>query len=424
MDRAEDSRFAQFRQKIRGSEEYMVVGIDVAKDRHHVFCGTATGGTLVKRMVIANDRQGCEWLLQQVDALRVRHHLSKVVFGLEPTGNYHKPLGSFLVARGQLVVLVSGVAVRHNRELLDGRWDKHDTKDAANVADLVAQGKCLFYEDPDIVLRDLRTLLALRRRLVRLEHGHRVRIRNHLVAQYFPELDRYWGSTVTMAVIRWCLHPSVSAAMDYEEFVRRVTTRPVTVRQQRVLRAIWQQAASSIGCAAGDAVASEARVLVEGIGALRETIRAVEAKIHTLCHSSASYPYLISIPGVGPHIAATLIGVIGTPYRFRTAREVLKLAGLDLSAHRSGARSLTATAVISKRGNAALRYALVQAAFIAARTHPVVGRWFTHQLHSRGRHPGSVMKVRVKLAAKLLVIAWTLMKKEEPFNPQYFTLSS
>jgi transposase len=53
-----------------------------------------------------------------------------------------------------------------------------------------------------------------------------------------------------------------------------------------------------------------------------------------------------------------------------------------------------------------------------------VGRWFTHQLHSRGRHPGSVMKVRVKLAAKLLVIAWTLMKKEEPFNPQYFTLSS
>ena len=27
------------------------------------------------------------------------------------------------------------------------------------------------------------------------------------------------------------------------------------------------------------------------------------------------------------------------------------------------------------------------------------------------------MKMRIKLAAKLLVIAWTLMKKKEVFNP-------
>jgi hypothetical protein len=38
-----------------------------------------------------------------------------------------------------MVVLVSGVAVKPNRELLDGRWDKHDTKDAANIADLISQ---------------------------------------------------------------------------------------------------------------------------------------------------------------------------------------------------------------------------------------------------------------------------------------------
>ncbi len=30
--------------------------------------------------------------------------------------------------------------------------------------------------------------------------------------------------------------------------------------------------------------------------------------------------------------------------------------------------------------------------------------------------------MKVKLAAKLLVIAWTLMKKEEPFNPDYLNL--
>lgn len=70
------------------------------------------------------------------------------MFGLDPTANYHKPLAEFLIERCHCVVLVSGVAVKRNRELLDGRWDKHDMKDAANVADLISQGKCLFYECP------------------------------------------------------------------------------------------------------------------------------------------------------------------------------------------------------------------------------------------------------------------------------------
>ena len=92
-------------------------------------------------------------------------------------------------------MLVSGVAVKRNRELLDGRWDKHDTKDSANVADLISQGKCLFYDYPPLQLRELRSLVSLKRRLKKQEHGIRTRIRNHLLAQYFPELDRYYGQS-------------------------------------------------------------------------------------------------------------------------------------------------------------------------------------------------------------------------------------
>ena len=72
-----------------------------------------------------------------------------------------------------MVVLVAGTAVKKNRELLDGRWDKHDTKDAANVADLIAQGKCLFYEFPLPDIRELRNLLSLKRRLKKEEQGYR-----------------------------------------------------------------------------------------------------------------------------------------------------------------------------------------------------------------------------------------------------------
>ena len=71
--------------------------------------------------------------------------------------------------------LVSGVAAQENRKTLDGRWDTNDTRDAANVADLVSQGKCLFYEFPVGALQDLRNLLSLKRRLKRMKQGHRVR---------------------------------------------------------------------------------------------------------------------------------------------------------------------------------------------------------------------------------------------------------
>jgi len=48
--------------------------------------------------------------------------------------------------------------------------------------------------------------------------------------------------------------------------------------------------------------------------------------------------------------------------------------------------------------------------------------YFTNKLRGREREPGIKTKMRVKLAAKLLVIAWSLMKKKEPFNPEYLNL--
>ena len=57
------------------------------------------------------------------------------------------------------------VAAHENRKTLDGRWDTNDSRDAANVGDLMSQGKCLFYEFPVGALQDLRNLLSLKRRL-------------------------------------------------------------------------------------------------------------------------------------------------------------------------------------------------------------------------------------------------------------------
>ena len=99
------------------------------------------------------------------------------------------------------------------------------------------------------------------------------------------------------------------------------------------------------------------------------------------------------------------------------------MAGLDLSADRSGKTSDTATPVISKKGKADLRYALYQAAFVASTRNRYFIIYYTNTLKGREREQGIKIKMRVKLATKLLVIAWTLMKKKEPFNPEYLNLN-
>jgi transposase len=117
-----------------------------------------------------------------------------------------------------------------------------------------------------------------------------------------------------------------------------------------------------------------------------------------------------------------VLGAIGDPFRFNHGKQVLKLSGFDLSADRSGKDSDKAIPEISKRGKADLRYALYQAALIASHKNRDVMIYYTNKIRGREREKGIHIKMRVKLAAKLLVIAWTLMKKKERFDPSYLNL--
>ena len=419
VDSIRVEQFRQLKDEIRGSQDYLIVGLDVAKEKHNAFFGTATGKTLLKRLVFGNNIEGFNKLLTFVEAVKVKHGLSREVFGLEPTANYHKPLGEYLIKCGLDVVLVSGLAVKNNRELIDGRWDKHDTKDSANVADLVSQGKCLYYDYPCMPLRDLRDLLSLKRRFRKSEHGARVRIRNHLLAQYFPELDRYFvgAGSQGLAIVRWCLAPGVIAGLEYDDFTGLVAPGKKSIGQQRRLRAIWNSAVDSIGCDAGESLEFEAKMMVEELQRLREAIRLIDDKIEDVCLQFPEYSYLLTIPGFGPDISSRVLGAIGNPVRFDTGKQVLKMAGMDLSAKRSGKKSQTSIPVLSKKGKADLRYALYQAALIASSKNTNFVIYYTNKLRGREKEKGIKTKVRVKLAAKLLIIAWTLMKKQEPFDP-------
>lgn len=243
---------------------------------------------------------------------------------MEPTGNYHKPLGSYLIENGHQLVMVTGKAVKNNRQLLDGRWDKNDIKYPANVADLICQGKCVYYDCPPANINQLRQLLSLRRRLKKEEHSLRMRIRNNLLVQYFPELDRFYSAcqTESLAIVRWFLDPSIIALMEFEEFFSLVTRRKRGIAQKQRLEKIHRLAAESIGCPIGPAAECEADLLVQKLEQVRQQLEKTEDNMEISCLEFTEYHCLLTIPGFGRYIAARVLASISNPWRFDSSNQL------------------------------------------------------------------------------------------------------
>ena len=410
--------FRQFKGSAKIRHKTLMVGIDIAKAGHHAFIGTAEGRTIQRRLFFENSINGFVELLFHADRYASNEKLEDMVFGVEPTSVYHKPLAEYLITMGYSVVYVTNNAIKKNRALLDGRWDKNDTKDAANVADLVSRGKCHFYDFADGAVQDIRNLLSLRKRLKSQEHRLMCRIRNNLVAQYFPELDRAWYScrAENMSIVRGCLWPNKIAQMGFDDFCRMVTTKRRGIGQYQRLLHIYQMADESIGCNPGASVDLEAKLLVDNLQNSKDQIELVAQQLDDTCQGFVEYALLQTIPGFGPFVAASVLGAIGYAQRFDNTKQVLRLAGLDLSAARSGKNSKAAVPVISKIGKADLRYALYQATKVATSLNTEFKVYFAHLLKGREKEKGIITKMRVKVAAKMLVIAWTMMKNKQPYR--------
>jgi len=417
-------QFCQILKEIRGSDEYLVIGIDVAKDKHHAFMGTTTGKSLLRKLIFENNIEGFARLLAIADEIKSQNSLSKIVYGIEPTGNYHKALVRHLIRCDRNVVLVTGQAVKNNRGLLNGRWDKNDIKDSANIADLISRGRCVYYDCPSPSIIEIRSLLSLRRRLKREEHGLRMRIRNNLPAQYFPELDQFYSAceSESLSIVKYFLYPDTISAMEFGEFFHLVARTRRGTSQTLRLRKIHSLAIESVGCPLGPAGEYESDLLVEKLNQVRQQVKKTDDLIKDFCLEFDEYSYLLTIPGFGPYISARVLASIGDPFRFGNQKQLIKMAGYDLCANRSGKTSEKAIPVISKKGNSELRYALYQAAKVASARVDLFRTYFTKLLRGRERERGIKTKMCVKLAAKMLVIAWALMKKREPFDPAYLNM--
>jgi transposase len=120
---------------------------------------------------------------------------------------------------------------------------------------------------------------------------------------------------------------------------------------------------------------------------------------------------LQSIPGIGPVCAAALVGHIGTIHRFDHPRKLVAYLGLDCRIHESGT-SVHGKGFLTKRGNAALRCLLFNAAFTARQHNPELKAFFEKKT-AEGKHYYTAM---CAVERKLVHLIYAVWKRGTPFE--------
>ena len=138
---------------------------------------------------------------------------------------------------------------------------------------------------------------------------------------------------------------------------------------------------------------------------LAPLIAEVEAELARLSASlpwADQTPFLIQLPGIGLLTAMTILGAIGEIGRFPSAKKLVGYAGLGASVHVSGQTHRTGG--ITKQGRRDLRTVMIEAAWVAVRAHEHWQSQFENLERRIGRQ-----KAIVAVARKLLVVVWHVL---------------
>jgi transposase len=151
---------------------------------------------------------------------------------------------------------------------------------------------------------------------------------------------------------------------------------------------------------------------------LTKHITTVQGQIreHLDQHFARQNQLLRSIPGVGPSTVATVLAEL--PAQLENARQAAAYAGLTPRRKQSGS-SVRGRPGLSKIGNGRLRKILYFPAITALKYNPII-RALAQRLLARGKSKMCVVGAAMR---KLLHIIWGVLKHQQPFAPNWPTVS-
>lgn len=142
----------------------------------------------------------------------------------------------------------------------------------------------------------------------------------------------------------------------------------------------------------------------------------IEGRVVELLKNNDDYQLLMSIPGIGPINALTILAAAGDLRRFQHYRQFLKFCGMDLATIQSG--TLRGQTKLSKYGNARLRRTLWLAGQVAImqRTNSFRDK-FERYIAKDRQNTHLRRKAYTAIAAKMARTVHGIIKRGEPYRP-------
>ena len=387
----------------------IVVGIDVAKDKHDCFILTSEGEILADVFTIQNNAEGFDTLLQAI-----RHCTrpeDKIKVGLEATGHYSYNILGFLLDKGLPTYVINPLHTNLYRKSLSLRKTKTDRIDARTIATMLLSDIGLKpYTATAYHNEELKSLTRYRFDKVQ----ERAKLKTsvvRLVTILFPELEKLVPS-LHMPSIYELLSEFPGAKQIANAHLTRLTHLLTEASRGHYKRdmaiTIRDAAKSSIGSMM-PAKSLELQQTIRLIRELTDGIEEIEAAIEDIMDILQSP--IATIPGIGVQTAATIIAEVGDFSRFDSPDKILAYSGMSPSTYQSG--QLTSSySHMEKRGSRYLRNALYQAARYTCIWNPTFADYLAKK-RAEGKH----YNVALSHAAKKLVrLMYALEKSRQPFR--------
>jgi transposase len=396
-----------------------VLSLDVSKNSSYAATYLALGEPLDKPFSIPHSPQGLTVLLERLKTLeRLTGKKPDVI--LESTGNYSKPISLNLREAGYSVIILNPLQT-HTQKHRSIRKVKTDPVDAKRIAELYYLQKFTYHQLPKPQIAELRNLCRQYEGFNILHTETQLRYQSilELLFPCYVNVFTHLNGDNALRVIAAFPTPEDVLSASRVEVIKHIN--PANQKKFWVDEKYQKLVAAARSCLPYKvAQQSNVRVLKEYVRLLmtqKKILTDVRAQIAAAANDIPAYSLLLSIPGVGPITAATILSEIEDVSRFPTVKQLVAYAGLDASVCESG-KFKASNNKISKRGSGYLRKALFQAASAGVRrrktgpSNPIMYEYYSRKV-AEGK---SKMVALIATSNKLLRIIYGMWHNNETFK--------
>lgn len=397
------------------------IGIDIGKNKLFIVARWIPSRT--KQVVYENP-----WLVKNPDEipelirkLRSLSKQNKILIGMESTGTYGDPLRQSLADAGFTVHQLRAKLTHDYAEIFDGVPSQHDGKDAAAIAELLAQGKSTPwpFSTPTEIEAEMKYLVT------QLINSGQVNDRllgkiEGLVARYWPELPQCMQVSSKTALHLLQHYGGPAGFRVANDATKRIIKFSSGHFKQEKIEKIIDGAKKSNGVRQTTWDIQYVKEIATKMLNEHQLVSKCKKRLKELINVSCNeLQRLAKILGVGT--ASVIWCNIGDPRRYHCADAWVKAMGLNLTERSSG--EYQSEMHISKRGDSITRRFLYMTVLRWIQKEPVK-QWYLRKKSRTGKKiPGQDNKYTggkavVAVMRKLIKGIYHALVHDVPFDPK------